>query len=773
MNDIKASVKRNYTRVVVPSAVAVFAAIAIAQGQKDKPVEPNPKLAEISPQISTQAQPIPVVSTMPPAELPAYDTPSQVRPAGAEFPMNDGPAEAWNQPSAAETTVAFDPGLPGDEGLTAADPPIAEPPPLLPEETYESVPTESVGSDLPGNPYRAAPPGLPPVDSVQESDGPVAPVLDDPSPMLPDQSLPESTYQDPPVLPEAPAPTYEPQPAEPLEPSIDPAREPASSVPQSDPVEELLESNPISSSAPAAEYPSGLPAATAPPAALEPSPAAAAPSTMTYSDPVYQDPLTPSPVPSEMAYDEGSIPPTGKPGPQTLEGPQTPSLTLEKLAPQEVQVGLPAKFEIHVRNVGRVTAENVRIRDEVPLGTNFVDANPKADRTADGAVFWDVGNLAPGQEAVVTMELLPVTEGQVGSVATVSFEASATARSRSTKPELVLEHTGPKEVLVGEPVRFQIKLSNPGTGAATQVVLEEDVPPGLAHSSGAKLEYEVGRIEPGQTRHLELTLQAAQPGHVLNQLTARADAGLSVEDTVEIDVVAPKLQVGVEGPGRRYLDRQATFTVTVANPGTAPAHGVELVAQLPAGLKFVSTNNSGYYDQNRHAVIWSLEKLPAGEMGKAQFTALATEMGEQRIRAEGKAQMDLQSVEELSLAVEGIAALLFNVSDQLDPIEVGGQSSYEIKVVNQGSKAASNVRLAALVPDGLKPLSAQGPTVEQIQGQQIVFEPLSRLEPQQEATFRVMVQGGGPGDHRFRVQLTSDEMSEPVTKEESTRVYQD
>ena len=108
------------------------------------------------------------------------------------------------------------------------------------------------------------------------------------------------------------------------------------------------------------------------------------------------------------------------------------------------------------------------------------------------------------------MQLMPVTEGQLGSVATVSFEASASARTRATKPQLVLEHTGPTKVLLGEAVRFAIQLSNPGTGAATKVVLQEDVPSGLSHSSGSKLEYEVGSIEPGQTRHLELTLKAVR-----------------------------------------------------------------------------------------------------------------------------------------------------------------------------------------------------------------------------------------------------------------------
>ena len=47
---------------------------------------------------------------------------------------------------------------------------------------------------------------------------------------------------------------------------------------------------------------------------------------------------------------------TGKPGQAQLEGAQSPSVTIEKFAPAEVQVGKPATFEILVRNVGQVRA---------------------------------------------------------------------------------------------------------------------------------------------------------------------------------------------------------------------------------------------------------------------------------------------------------------------------------------------------------------------------------------------------------------------------------
>ena len=42
--------------------------------------------------------------------------------------------------------------------------------------------------------------------------------------------------------------------------------------------------------------------------------------------------------------------------------------------------------------------------------------------------------------------------------------------------------------------------------------------------------------------------------------------------------------------------------------------------------------------------------------------------------------------------------------------EKGGETTYDIHVVNQGSKAATNVRLLAILPQGLKALAAEGPT---------------------------------------------------------------
>jgi hypothetical protein len=91
-------------------------------------------------------------------------------------------------------------------------------------------------------------------------------------------------------------------------------------------------------------------------------------------------------------------------------------------------------------------------------------------------------------------------------------------------------------------------------------------------------------------------------------------------------------------------------------------------------------------------------------------------------------------------------------------------------VVNQGSKAASGVRLVVVLPEGLNPLDAEGPARHVIEGSQVVFDSLEQLAPKADATYLVKVQASSAGDKRVKVQLLTDELRTPVTKEESTRV---
>ena len=207
---------------------------------------------------------------------------------------------------------------------------------------------------------------------------------------------------------------------------------------------------------------------------------------------------------------------------------------------------------MRVQNTSQRTAHNVQVMDEVPLGTQLIGTAPKAN-VSGAQVVWDLGTLSAGEERIVEMELMPTEEGELGSVATVTFAAQASAKTRCTRPQLALRLTANPRVMIGDQQLVQIEVSNPGSGDATGVMLLETIPPGVTHEAGPALEFEVGTLPAGETRRMELVLQAEQAGLVDNMMTARADASLQVQANCQFEVIAPAL----EGDGRRARTTRA------------------------------------------------------------------------------------------------------------------------------------------------------------------------------------------------------------------------
>ena len=463
------------------------------------------------------------------------------------------------------------------------------------------------------------------------------------------------------------------------------------------------------------------------------------------------------------------------PGDRKLEGVQAPSLTIEKISPREIQVNQSADFEIKVRNVGRVVANDVVVVDRVPSGTEFIGASPeptKLDRS--GEVQWTVGTIEPGQEKRIRYQLRPTKPGEIGSVAHVLFSTQASMRTVVTRPVLDIVHSARPRVLIGDNVVFDVMVENKGDGPAVDVIVQEEVPDQLEYQEGFRqLEYEVGTLMPGQKRKIQLALRADKVGSFRNVVFASGKGGLEAKHEIEVEVIAPEIRVSSEGPTRRFLQRKATHRFTVENRGTAEANNVNLVARLPGGLRYVSSDNRGRYDSNSHAVYWKMPSLKDGVAGTVELTTLPVEVGNQDIAFEATADLRLTAETTQKMAVEHLVDVYFEIDDVVDPIEVGTDTTYRLRILNQGTKVASNVQLDVEFPRGLEPTSIDGDLRHQIRGQQVTFEPIGSLAPGKEVQLSIRAKGTAPGDHRVIASIRSDGREVEVSKEDTTRVYSD
>ena len=462
---------------------------------------------------------------------------------------------------------------------------------------------------------------------------------------------------------------------------------------------------------------------------------------------------------------------TDAPGERRLEGAQTPSVIIQKRAPAEVKVGKPAAFVINVRNVGAVEALDVEVHDRIPAGMRLADASPPP-QIQGNLLMWQIGSMPAGDERTITLQLIPEQEGELGSVARVSFEAAASVRTIATRPMLKIAQQTPAKVLIGQQLEIALTISNTGSGKATNVEIWEDVPAGLSHPEGPQLKQNLGTLMPGEVRNDSLFLKAEQPGIIENTIRLVGDDGLTAEETVSVEVIAPKLEVALEGPSRRFLERQAKYQLNVANAGTASATNVEISVQLSRGFTFVSTDFEGQYDPNRHAVFWSLAQLPAGAQGVVPLTLLPVETGEQVIKINANADLSTLAQTERRMTVEGFADLEFSITNPNGPIEIGAETTYDIVVKNSGSKPDTNIRVQVQLPAGLELLSVDGDAGTDGNGL-VAFQPKAQLGPGQEFQYRVRVRGTTAGTHIAKAVVVSDQSSVPVTKEDTTRVYAD
>jgi uncharacterized repeat protein (TIGR01451 family) len=463
---------------------------------------------------------------------------------------------------------------------------------------------------------------------------------------------------------------------------------------------------------------------------------------------------------------------TGIPGPSILEGLQTPHVTLEKTFPPEIKINEPATIKIVLRNTGRSTTKNIIVKDRVPQGTRLLSTAPEATQTDTGELFWSLGNLDANEQMSLEMRILPVREGEIGSVAVVNYSAEVSARISVTRPMLKVDVKAPAEIQLGQIANIEITISNPGSATATGIVLEEYVPDGLFHKDGKVLvNRNVDALKPKEAKKLTLPLTCTGPGNLVNRLVVKANGNLAVEEKTTIRALAPILKLGIDGAVQQFLERKSVYRLIVANQGSAAAHNVDLIATLPAAVKFVSTNQSGVYEPQTHSVHWALEELPAQEAGEIELVLLPSQTGDHSIRFKGIGQSNLKAEETKSMVIDGLPAISFEVIGESNLVEVGKETVYEVRVTNKGTKAAGNVKVRANLSDGITYARADGPVRHQTSGNIIAFDSLTQLEAKGEKIYKIAAKCLADGDHRISVQVVSDDLSSPITKEESTRVY--
>jgi len=229
----------------------------------------------------------------------------------------------------------------------------------------------------------------------------------------------------------------------------------------------------------------------------------------------------------------------------------------------------------------------------------------------------------------------------------------------------------------------------------------------------------------------------------------------------------PNVSITKSCPQLRYLGRDATFEIVVNNRGDGPALNVVVRDTVAGGVTFVNADNNASRQGN--VLVWNLGTLDAGQSRTLKATMRCDQIG--KVTNSATVSYCAEAEAECALEVKGIPAILLECVDDPDPVEVGGELTYTIRVLNQGTSVGTNIKVKCTLPAEEEHVSSGGAATSTVAGKVVTFAPVPTLAPKATAVFTVRVKGVAAGDSRFAVELLSDQIERPVNETESTHIY--
>lgn len=452
-------------------------------------------------------------------------------------------------------------------------------------------------------------------------------------------------------------------------------------------------------------------------------------------------------------------------------GPQSPGVTVQWVRRGEFNVGQECDIDLVVQNTSKSTVRSVMTEAGIPEGLELIEANPPAMEGSETPT-WTFGELKPGETRTVAMKVIPRQRGDIRLEAFVRMTGFSSSEFSVQEPLISVEVIGPETVEVGQQAGYVVKVSNPGTGLANNVVIQAAIPEGLEHRSGRILSIEIGTLNAGESRQAKLSLTAVKGGVQDVAVRAIASGDLTDETTATVTVAEPQLKIAISGPEEQMAGRTSDYTMSVSNAGGVPSENVRAKYRIPEGFEFVSADRGGKYSKTDHSIEWFVGTLQPDASSDFSLTLRATEPGELLHQAGVISEHGQVTMCDYNTVVEGMADLDLKIVSSSTDLTKGDDVTWEVHIRNSGSRAASNVGMSCELPSGIQLVDAEGPSEHIAENGVMVFRSLPSIAPNEEIVYSIRATCLREGNHRLRLRVASESISEPLIGEESATVVE-
>jgi uncharacterized repeat protein (TIGR01451 family)/fimbrial isopeptide formation D2 family protein len=443
-----------------------------------------------------------------------------------------------------------------------------------------------------------------------------------------------------------------------------------------------------------------------------------------------------------------------------LQNPSTRDFEVKKtaLAPYPANSVVPVNeqitYQITVTNKESAALTDVKVTDQVPVGTSYVSATGGTSRSYDegtGIVSYTIDSLPANGSATVTL-----TVKVVGGVDTITNIAYATA-DNDTKTSDPVNHVIEDEDVVppqfnitktankanntavenGETLTYTIKVLNNTDEAMTGATVKDTLPDGIKLGAGdvtiGKLNGVDGTLSGKVITWSGVTLEVGE-----NTVTVAVQVDGSTSPIINNASVTWNSVTDNADPTYHYVAKEpaseleisksadkadftaltaaspdVVYTIRVRNKGTEAATGVRIVDTIPAGMTLVSNGTTQDYGftQAGNTLSWTIDSLEPSSTATAitihvranlpveEFTVYRN-----RATVNGTETNDVIHVANPTPAPEEPLVKIIKSVSSIDA--AARRVSFKLYVVNIGGATAQSAVVSDTLPGELSYVSA-------------------------------------------------------------------
>jgi uncharacterized repeat protein (TIGR01451 family) len=455
--------------------------------------------------------------------------------------------------------------------------------------------------------------------------------------------------------------------------------------------------------------------------------------------------------------------------PSATQGPQSPGVTLQWIHRGDLNVGEECPIELIVHNTSQTLVRSVYVEAVIPDNLQVMSMHPEPN-SGSSAPGWTLGQMQPDERRVVKMVAVPKQRGDVRLDAFVRLTGYSSSSFEVQEPMIGVAVSGPQAGAVGQQLNYTITVANPGTGIASNVIVQAALPEGLEHRHGSLITMEVGTLKPGEQQEVLLSLNAVRGGEQPLAVRVLAAGGLSERNGTTVVVAEPELDLLIDGPTESITGRVNDFDLVVVNRGRVDSANVRARYRVPEGYEFVAADRGGRFNEQDRTVEFFVGTLQPGGSSKFQLTLKANETGQQLHQAGVISEHGQVTMAQRQTKVDGTAELKLNISSSREQVTTGQETVFEIKIENTGTRAASKVGLSCEMPPGLELVQASGPSEYIAENGVMVFRSVPKIDVGETIVIAIRARAKRDGVHSVRLRVASSSISEPLIGEKVCHV---